>query len=293
MAQEQVSTEYIPIEEHCYGPSSRHTLDLYRPPPLVSARGQTVQKVLLVWLHGGGWVDRSKDEFGHVARGLVRAGAGIISVAMVNYHLSPRTRPPSLIHPTHVLDVARALCCRLAAHEREAALWVCGHSAGAHIAGLLALDPTYLNHQHEGDSAQEKAPAKENEIMLVNVAGWIGIAGIYDLPRLRSDFPSYKEAFLDFAFGEDESSWHDNSPQHLHHADHSRSPWLVVHSVEDELVNTVQSLRFVQHLESLGVAATYHEEAKGGSHWEGVHSLAYPESPLANLIINFVLEARK
>jgi len=67
----------------------------------------------------------------------------------------------------------------------------------------------------------------------------------------------------------------------------------VVHSVEDELVNTVQSLRFVQHLESLGVAATYHEEAKGGSHWEGVHSLAYPESPLANLIINFVLEARK
>jgi len=110
MAQEQVSTEYIPIEEHCYGPSSRHTLDLYRPPPLVSARGQTVQKVLLVWLHGGGWVDRSKDEFGHVARGLVRAGAGIISVAMVNYHLSPRTRPPSLIHPTHVLDVARALC---------------------------------------------------------------------------------------------------------------------------------------------------------------------------------------
>jgi acetyl esterase/lipase len=95
--------------------------------------------------------------------------------------------------------------------------------------------------------------------------------------------------FLDFAFGEDESKWRDASPQFLSHTGRSTSPWLVVHSEEDELVNTAQPVHWVQHLEALGVPVQYHLEAKGGRHWDGVNSLAHPaDSSLARLITDFV-----
>ncbi|ELR11615.1 esterase LipO, putative [Acanthamoeba castellanii str. Neff] len=267
----------VVVEEHSYGTGPRHNLDLYRP-----ATDQK-KRVVLVWVHGGAWVDRSKAEFANLGRGLVKASGGSLSVAVLNYHLSPRTRPPTHVFPAHVLDIAQALQW-LWQHEQEAAkgapveLWVCGHSAGAHMAGLLALDPSYLASTH-----------KEGDREGVRVAGWIGIAGIYDLPRLHADFPTYKEHFLDFAFGEDESKWRDASPQFLSHTGRSTSPWLVVHSEEDELVNTAQPVHWVQHLEALGVPVQYHLEAKGGRHWDGVNSLAHPaDSSLARLITDFV-----
>jgi acetyl esterase/lipase len=89
-------------EEHRYGPGARNTLDLYTP-----VGGSTGR--VLVWVHGGAWVDRSKAEFAGLGRGLVRAGAGRLSVAVVNYHLSPRSLPPTVTFPSHVRDVARAL----------------------------------------------------------------------------------------------------------------------------------------------------------------------------------------
>jgi hypothetical protein len=97
---------------------------------------------------------------------------------------------------------------------------------------------------------------------------------------------------LYFAFGEDESKWRAASPQFLDHADHSTAPWLVLHSEEDELVNIAQPVAWVKHLEELGVPVLYRPQAKGGKHWDGVDSLARPDSPLARLILEFVQRAK-
>jgi acetyl esterase/lipase len=100
--------------------------------------------------------------------------------------------------------------------------------------------------------------------------------------------------FLAYAFGEDESEWREASPQHVSRTTgHSTAPWLVWHSCEDELLNTVQSSQFAERLTTLGVPVRYHEEAKGGKHWDGVHSLACPGSPLATLIVNFVVSCEQ
>jgi acetyl esterase/lipase len=105
----------VAVAEHKYGQHPRHTLDLYRPRVAGAAGGggggggAQGKRVVLVWVHGGAWVDRSKEEFAGLGRGLVRASGGSLSVAVLNYRLSPRTRPPALVFPAHTLDVAQAL----------------------------------------------------------------------------------------------------------------------------------------------------------------------------------------
>jgi acetyl esterase/lipase len=80
-----------------------------------------------------------------------------------NYRLSPAVR-----HPEHVKDAARAFdwayrhCGEYGGDRRQ--LFVGGHSAGGHLAALLATDPTYLN----------QVGRAEKEIR-----GVIGVIGVY------------------------------------------------------------------------------------------------------------------
>jgi acetyl esterase/lipase len=119
--------------------AARHKLDVYRP------TGKGPYPVVL-FLHGGGWVAGGKDDvfgtygYGTIARYL--AGRGLV-VVLPNYRLSPGVR-----HPEHVKDVARAFdwahrqCKDYGGDPKQ--LFVGGHSAGGHLAALLATDPTYL-----------------------------------------------------------------------------------------------------------------------------------------------------
>jgi acetyl esterase/lipase len=142
----------------------RHQLDVYRP------KGKGPFPVL-VFLHGGGWVIGSKDDYfglygyGTIARRL--AGHGLV-VVLPNYRLSPAVR-----HPEHVKDVARAFAwtCRNArkygGDPRQ--IFVGGHSAGGHLAALLATDDRYL---------KEVGRARKD------VRGVIGVSGVYRLDKL-------------------------------------------------------------------------------------------------------------
>jgi len=121
-----------------YGDSDAQRLDLYRPPVMAPAR-------LVVWVHGGAWMrgDKANQLDDKIA---LFTSAGW-AFASVNYRLSPD--PPSddpgrIVHPAHVEDVARALHW-LHANADELGLdstriAVLGHSAGAHLAALVALD---------------------------------------------------------------------------------------------------------------------------------------------------------
>jgi acetyl esterase/lipase len=122
--------DYIPTAEYA---AKKDRLDVYAP---AAAKGAPV----VVSIHGGALRegDKSKETF----VGDLLANAGFVAV-VVNYRLSP-----GVMHPAHVEDAAHAVAWARA-HAAEYGgdpkkLFVIGHSAGAYLAALLALDARYL-----------------------------------------------------------------------------------------------------------------------------------------------------
>ncbi|MBW0144257.1 alpha/beta hydrolase [Sphingomicrobium clamense] len=132
-----------------YGDDPRQRLDLWAP----KKPGHDPLKVV-IFFYGGGWVVGERGEFGYVGRAL--AQRGFLSV-MPDYRLAPHARFPDFIH-----DGAQALkwvsenITTFGGDPDKIA--IAGHSAGGHLAALLALDPRYL--EGEGlDPAIIKAAA--------------------------------------------------------------------------------------------------------------------------------------
>lgn len=142
----------------------RHTLDLYLP------KGKSDYPVVVL-VHGGAWMlgdNRCCGLYSSVGEFLASQGIGAV---LPNYRLSPAVK-----HPDHVKDVARAVAwtkTHISNHGGDPMkLFLMGHSAGGHLATLLATDPRYLN--HEGMS-------------IADLRGVIGISGVYRIPPGPTD----------------------------------------------------------------------------------------------------------
>lgn len=117
-----------------YGGAERQRLDVYAP------RGGEAPRPVVIFIHGGAWRHGSKDQFGWVGAAFARRGY----VAVIpNYRLGPEGR-----WPTFVQDAAAAVRWardHIATYGGDPqALVVSGHSAGAHSAINLAVDPRWL-----------------------------------------------------------------------------------------------------------------------------------------------------
>jgi acetyl esterase/lipase len=117
-----------------YGPDARHRYDLYAPKALSDALP------LLVFFYGGGWSSGAKADYAWVGHALAARG---YVVAIPDYRLVPE-----VLYPAFLDDNAAAIT-HLIAHGGAfgadmARLGVCGHSAGAYAAAMMALDPTYF-----------------------------------------------------------------------------------------------------------------------------------------------------
>ena len=221
---------------------------------------------LIVFVHGGAWRGGSRVEYTRFALGLQRRG---IAAASVDYRLSPVVR-----HPAHAEDVAHALAWLVDHAPRYGydpkRMFVVGHSAGAHVAATIATDPKLL--------------------ALATPAGFVGLEGIYDLPKLARRWPTYPNWFLNDAFGSDRSKWTSDSPTRRPLA--SRAPWLVVQSKGDELVDRGQADGFVAHLRAAGVPVqTLYPE--GETHFAVVGDLDKPDNAVAKAIFSFVTTRRR
>ena len=142
-----------------FGASARQKLDVYAP---CGAAGAPV----IVFFYGGSWQSGERAEYRFVAASLARLGA----VVMVpDYRLHPPARFADFMKDAVTATVwARANAARFGGNP--ARVFVMGHSAGAHIALLLALDPAHLGHARG------------------QLAGAIGLAGPYDfLPIVAPD----------------------------------------------------------------------------------------------------------
>jgi acetyl esterase/lipase len=109
------------------GGHERHKLDLYLPE---KAEGPLP---LLIWVHGGGWQNGSKDGCPPLRAGYIERG---YAVASINYRLSGHA-----VFPAQIEDCKAAIRW-LRAHAKEYNLdakrfGVWGSSAGGHLVALI------------------------------------------------------------------------------------------------------------------------------------------------------------
>jgi acetyl esterase/lipase len=140
-----------------YGADPRQRMDIYLP-----ARGKRDAPVV-VFVYGGSWRGGSRETYGFVGTALARQG---FVVAIPDYRVYPQA-----VFPVFVEDVAKAIATISRTVARKRPIVLIGHSAGAEIAALVALDPRYL--KADGIAACRK------------IAGFVGLAGPYDFKPPR------------------------------------------------------------------------------------------------------------
>ncbi len=128
-------------------PQKLNRLDLYTPAGSASADRRPV----VVYIHGGNW--RAGDKLNKIAaKTRLFTNAGYV-FASINYRLSPNpvnTKYPSgrIRFPAHPADVGEALAWisrNVANYGGDPTrILLLGHSAGAHLASLVATDPAYV-----------------------------------------------------------------------------------------------------------------------------------------------------
>jgi acetyl esterase/lipase len=237
------SGEYRLLRDLVYCDEHRLRLDVYAPRAVVAREepaavvaagapagtgaGETADEHLrapvVVFFHGGRWTYGSKDHYRFLGHALARAG---VLCVVAQYRLYPTVRFPAFVD-----DAARAVAWvrrNIASMDGDPGrIFVMGHSAGAHIAALLATDPAYL------------ARVGEDKQWL---AGMIGLAGPYDFLPIR-------DADLCDLFGPAEE--HPRS-QPIRHVRGDEPPMLLLHGDRDRTVGRGNSKRLAERVREAG-----------------------------------------
>jgi acetyl esterase/lipase len=118
------------------GPDPRNRLDVYAP----NGTSAGADLPVIVFIYGGSWASGEKNDYQFLGQALAARG---FVVAIPNYRLVPAARFPGFIEDC-ALGV-KWVSENIAAHGGDPArIVLCGHSAGAYNAIMLALDQGYL-----------------------------------------------------------------------------------------------------------------------------------------------------
>ncbi|WP_421581349.1 alpha/beta hydrolase [Shinella sp. M31] len=142
-----------------YGERPRNRLDLFLP--------EGAPKGLVVFVHGGFWLQFDKSFWSHLAAGSVASG---YAVAMPSYTLCPEVRIAEIVK-----EIAAAVT--EAARHVDGPLMLTGHSAGGHLVSRMATATAPL--------------ASEIQQRIRNV---VSISGVHDLRPMLSTAMNVKLA---------------------------------------------------------------------------------------------------
>lgn len=117
-----------------YGDHPRQKLDVYAP---VGGAGDWP---VLVFFYGGAWNSGRRADYAWAAQALAAQG---FLVVVPDYRLYPEVRYPAFLQDA-ALAVRWAVEHAARLGGDRARLSLAGHSAGAYIAAMLALDPSWL-----------------------------------------------------------------------------------------------------------------------------------------------------
>ncbi len=198
--------------------SGKHKLDIYR-------RKEVSGAPVLFFIHGGSWKSGDRSLYGALGNRYSRAG---VVTVVPSYRLAPK-HP----HPAQIEDVAAAFAWTVQ-HVSEYGgdtnhMYVAGHSAGGHLAALLALDQTYL-------AVHNLSPKL--------IHGVIALSGVYNFTIGESQ---------ESVFGKNPESRRNASP--LFHVKAGAPPFLVTFCEWDYFSLPAQARQFHRALQNAGVSS--------------------------------------
>ena len=227
-----------------YGEGPRQRLDLYVPD------GAGPDAPLLVFFYGGNWQSGSKELYRFVGQAF--ASRGYVT-AIPDYRVWPEAR-----YPDFVADGAAAVTWLRAwpAAGEGRRVFLAGHSAGAYIAAMLALDRQWLPPAGCGP-----------------VTAAAGLAGPYDFLPLTD--PTLIEIFGPEPVGP--------LTQPVRHVAPGDPPMFLATGTKDTTVRPRNSVVLAERLQEVGVEAQL-VEYPGLGHVEIVAALAAPLRFLAPVL---------
>jgi acetyl esterase/lipase len=226
----------------------RQKLDLYLP------KGAKDYPTLF-FIHGGAWTAGSRSGFDRIGRTFARNGLAFVSTG---YRLSPKVQ-----HPAHIQDVAKGFAWTVANIGKHGgntgAIFVSGHSAGGHLAALLATDDDYL---------------KVEKLSLSNIKGAIPVSGVFVIsPRMKN------------VFGDNEEVCKKASPQT--HVREGLPPFLILYA-DNELGDLgKQAETFAPALKDHKVEATI-IKGKDRNHGSIMMKMSAEDDPATQAVLEFV-----
>ena len=205
-----------------YGTLPHQRLDVYVPDTPAASRP------MVVFWYGGRWTSGDKGDYRFVGAAL--ASLGYVAV-LPNYRHYPEVKMAGFMEDAAQATVwAFGRAAELGADP--ARFYLMGHSAGAHIAALVALDKRYLVAAGGGGRAAHRR--------------LIGLSGPYDfLPLTEED--------LKDMFGPPERY---GESQPIDFVRRDAPPALLVHGLRDRSVWPKNSINLAAALEAKGVSVT-------------------------------------
>lgn len=226
----------------------RQKLDLYLPAKSNGA--------LLVLIHGGGWVQGSKDK----VAGIPLLGLGY-TLASINYRLSQHA-----IFPAQIED-CKAAVRWLRAHASEHGydpkrIGAWGGSAGGHLVALLAATGTV--HDFDVGENLDQSSALQCGVDVFGPADFPGWKPPSDLAMIQRGGP---ESILTKLFGGsvDEKMELAKRASPVTWVTKDCAPLFIMHGTVDPLVGLDQSQKLAEKLKAAGVEVTL-DVVEGGAH---------------------------
>ena len=238
------------------------TLDVYAPKGVTGAP-------VFVFIHGGGWSKRDKDEVGSQPKLFNSAGIIVVSV---NYRLVPAIR-----HPENVQDIAAGIAWiskNIAKYGGDSnKIVLMGHSAGSHLAALVATDGRYL---------------AAHELRRNKLRGVVTLDGsAFDIPdRIKNGSEQIAENCRK-AFGEQEEVQLDGSPIKHIEGQIPVAPFLLAYLKEGSL-NHSQSRKFAELVERTGGKAKLIHITDGKTHQALCDDLGAENDQAGPILVDFV-----
>lgn len=218
----------------------RQSFELYLP-------AAAAMPPLVIFVHGGFWL-LPDDEYQigpSIARNLVRDG---VAVALLRYRLVPAHR-----HPAQAEDIAAGAAHLIRNAEKYGydgkRIFLAGHSAGGHLASLVALDRRYL---------------AKHGLTPNSLAGVVSISGLYDLAPTWNISANQKTA-TERTFGGNLAGLKQASP--MSHVRAGAPRFLVVTASQDIAGFALDGRRFADAMRAAGNKGIQQFMFKGTDHF--------------------------
>lgn len=217
-------------------------------------------KVSVVFIHGGAWRDPNNtfDDFKDFADYAQRQYP-LVNTFGLNYRLSP-----SVKHPAHLQDIVEGVKYLLKTYNVNSVNYV-GHSVGATLILQMLRE---LDQESGQDPKQEESGVVIKNCYLLD--------GIFDIPELLSEYPSYS-SFVEEAFTSKKLYTEATAIYGTQFTGINRLS--IIQSLDDELLSENQSDKLAEYLEN---TATNFSIQKG--HW-GLHEEVYRNKEVFDLVL--------